>query len=118
MRIKFERLIAILVILFAVSVIAQSEELENTNPEAQTEATEQPSATTEDAATSADVATEGEVETTSADTKEVFVNSKTAFELESTDDLSTVDFIEYKVNNGEFTKYSSPITLSDEGANR
>lgn len=46
----------------------------------------------------------------------LFVNFKSTFELISSDDLSTVDFVEYKVNDGDYVKYSGPISLSKEGA--
>jgi hypothetical protein len=45
----------------------------------------------------------------------LFVNFKSTFELLSEDDLSTVDFVEYKVNDGEYVKYTGPISLSKEG---
>ena len=45
----------------------------------------------------------------------LFINSKTAFELVTGDDLSGVDYIEYKINDGEFSRYTIPITLSKEG---
>ncbi|MCG9876750.1 MAG: hypothetical protein MH321_18390 [Leptospiraceae bacterium] len=46
---------------------------------------------------------------------ELYINSKTSFELKAQDDSSMVDYIEYKINNGEFIKYSKPIIISQEG---
>jgi hypothetical protein len=46
----------------------------------------------------------------------LFVNFRTTFELMPTDDLSTVDYVEYKINDSEYVKYGGPITLSKEGA--
>ncbi|MBE7411858.1 MAG: hypothetical protein L6Q54_12785 [Leptospiraceae bacterium] len=45
----------------------------------------------------------------------IFVNSKTSFELKATDDNTQVEYIEYRINGGEFQKYSTPISLSEEG---
>ncbi|MCB1177481.1 MAG: hypothetical protein KDK36_07885, partial [Leptospiraceae bacterium] len=49
-------------------------------------------------------------------TQALYVNYKSTFELLSEDDLSTVDFVEYKINDGEYVKYTGPISLSKEGA--
>ncbi|MCB1142453.1 MAG: hypothetical protein KDK54_09465 [Leptospiraceae bacterium] len=46
----------------------------------------------------------------------LYVNFKTSFELLPTDDLSTVDYVEYKINDSEYMKYTGPITLSKEGS--
>ena len=48
-------------------------------------------------------------------TPALFINSKTAFELVTGDDLSGVDYIEYKINDGEYSRYTVPISLSKEG---
>ncbi len=45
----------------------------------------------------------------------LFVNSKQTFELLPVDDLSSVDFVEYKINDGDYVKYTGPITLGKEG---
>jgi hypothetical protein len=45
----------------------------------------------------------------------MFVNSRTTFDLASADDLSGLDFIEYKINEQEYTRYTVPISLSKEG---
>ena len=44
-----------------------------------------------------------------------FANSNVRFNLVSTDALSDVDFIEYKIDKNEFVKYSGPITLQEDG---
>ncbi|HNI99014.1 MAG TPA: hypothetical protein PL169_23315, partial [Leptospiraceae bacterium] len=45
----------------------------------------------------------------------LFVNSKQTFELLPVDDLSSVDYVEYKINDGDYVKYTGPITLGKEG---
>lgn len=45
----------------------------------------------------------------------IYVNSRTAFEIKSTDSETKVDYIEYKVNSGNYQKYSNPIYLPTEG---
>ncbi len=45
----------------------------------------------------------------------LYINSRTAFELVTGDDLSGVDYIEYKINDGEYSRYTVPISLSKEG---
>jgi hypothetical protein len=45
----------------------------------------------------------------------VYVSSKTTFELLSKDDLSLVDYVEYKLNDGEYMKYTSPVVIAKEG---
>ena len=49
-------------------------------------------------------------------TQEIWINSATSFELKSTDDESKVDYIEYKINQGEYVRYSTPITITEEGS--
>lgn len=46
---------------------------------------------------------------------ELHINSLTSFELKASDDSSMVDYIEYKINNGEYIKYANPIVISQEG---
>ncbi|HMV42079.1 MAG TPA: hypothetical protein PK079_09610 [Leptospiraceae bacterium] len=48
-------------------------------------------------------------------TPALYINSRTAFELVTGDDLSGVDYIEYKINDGEYSRYTVPISLSKEG---
>lgn len=45
----------------------------------------------------------------------LFVNSKAAFEISSTDDATKVDFIEYKINDSDYQKYNGPIYIPQEG---
>ncbi|MDX1959837.1 MAG: hypothetical protein SFU98_14800 [Leptospiraceae bacterium] len=45
----------------------------------------------------------------------IYVSSKTTFELISQDDLSLVDFVEYKVNDSEYVKYTGPVSIGKEG---
>ncbi|MEM7183382.1 MAG: chitobiase/beta-hexosaminidase C-terminal domain-containing protein [Spirochaetota bacterium] len=45
----------------------------------------------------------------------IYVNSRTAFEITSTDSETKVDYIEYKINDGSYQKYSNPIYLPQEG---
>jgi hypothetical protein len=45
----------------------------------------------------------------------LIVSSKNTFELASSDDLSSLDYIEYKVNDGDYVRYTGPITLPKEG---
>jgi hypothetical protein len=45
----------------------------------------------------------------------IYVSSKTTFELISQDDLSLVDFVEYKVNDTEYVKYTGPVSIGKEG---
>jgi LysM repeat protein len=45
----------------------------------------------------------------------IYTNSRTAYNLMADDDLSGVDFIEYKINEGEYSRYTVPISLSKEG---
>lgn len=44
-----------------------------------------------------------------------FANSRVKFELRASDTLSDVDYIEYKVDEGDYQKYQGAITLSQEG---
>ncbi len=75
---------------------------------------EEPKATTEPQAKPEDKPAQPASDQTAAPST-IFVNSKTTFELKATDDNTQVEYIEYKINGGEFQKYSTPISLSDEG---
>jgi len=56
------------------------------------------------------------VTTVPSETKSaLYVNFKSTFDLISQDDLSTVDFVEYRINDGDYIKYTGPISLSKEG---
>lgn len=45
----------------------------------------------------------------------LYVNFRSTFDLLSQDDLSTVDYVEYKINDGDYIKYTGPISLNKEG---
>ena len=49
------------------------------------------------------------------DSGQLYANSGVKFFLDSKDNLSKTDYIEYKINDGQFVRYSSPIVLSKEG---
>jgi hypothetical protein len=55
------------------------------------------------------------IDPNAGNTPALFINSRTAFELVTGDDLSGVDYIEYKINDGEYSRYTVPISLSKEG---
>ena len=44
-----------------------------------------------------------------------FVTSSTQFNLQATDNLSGVDKTEYKIDEGEWTAYTEPFALTEEG---
>ena len=44
-----------------------------------------------------------------------FVNSRVKFNLVATDELSEVDYVEYRIDEGKFVKYSGEFTIQDEG---
>ncbi len=46
---------------------------------------------------------------------ELYATSKVHFALSATDNLSEVDFIEYKQDDSQFQKYQGPFTIADEG---
>jgi len=52
----------------------------------------------------------------SASRPALYVNFKTIFELIPSDDLSTVDYVEYKINDSDYIRYTGPIQLSREGS--
>lgn len=45
-----------------------------------------------------------------------YVNSRVKFTLASTDTLSDVDYVEYRIDDGKYVKYSGEFTLQEEGA--
>jgi len=76
------------------------------------------STTTTTTTTTSSIATSesNTVTTVPSETKSaLYVNFKSTFDLISQDDLSTVDFVEYRINDGEYIKYTGPISLSKEG---
>ena len=66
--------------------------------------------------TSSDIPEKPGSEEPSASKPALYVNFKTIFELIPSDDLSTVDYIEYKINDSEYIRYTGPIQLSKEGS--
>ncbi|TGK06791.1 hypothetical protein EHO59_01255 [Leptospira semungkisensis] len=51
----------------------------------------------------------------SSEKPDMYINSQSSFDFNSRDEGSTVDYIEYKVGSGDYTKYVSAITLVKEG---
>lgn len=45
----------------------------------------------------------------------IFANSAQKFKLTATDDLSKLDYTEYRINNGSYRKYTGPISIPQEG---
>lgn len=59
---------------------------------------------------------ESKITATAPQTTEVlYVNPRTAFELSATDNASNVDYIEYKINNDDFKRYSNAINIAKAG---
>lgn len=52
---------------------------------------------------------------TTSDKPDLYINSQSSFEFNSKDEGSSVDYIEYKIGSGDYTKYVSSITLVKEG---
>lgn len=52
---------------------------------------------------------------TASEKPDLYINSQSSFEFNSKDEGSSVDYIEYKVGSGDYTKYVSSITLVKEG---
>ena len=46
---------------------------------------------------------------------QLYANSGVRFILDATDNLSKTDYIEYKVDDGAYVRYSAPISISKEG---
>lgn len=44
-----------------------------------------------------------------------YATSSVKFVLESRDNISEVDYIEYKIDNSEFRRYAGPITIPEQG---
>ncbi|MCB1175749.1 MAG: hypothetical protein KDK39_19395 [Leptospiraceae bacterium] len=49
-------------------------------------------------------------------TNTIYANSAQKFALSASDDLSNVDYIEYRIDDGNFQKYTGPLNVPDEGA--
>ncbi len=46
---------------------------------------------------------------------QLYANFAVKFYLDSTDDLSKTDYIEYKLDEGEYVRYSAPFSIYEEG---
>ncbi|WP_061250012.1 multi-beta-barrel domain surface protein OmpL47 [Leptospira alstonii] len=93
-----------------VTLVAQEDLDEGSMPQANTQ--EQSGSSTPEK--TAQNTTQGE-EVKKAD---LYVNSKSSFEISAQDDSSTVDYIEYKLGEMDYAKYTSPIAILKEGVNR
>ncbi|EMY79179.1 bacterial group 3 Ig-like protein [Leptospira weilii serovar Ranarum str. ICFT] len=94
-----------------VTLVAQEDLDEGSTPQANTQ--EQSGSPTPEK-TAPNNVTPGE-EVKKAD---LYVNSKSSFEISAQDDSSTVDYIEYKIGEMDYAKYTSPIAILKEGVNR
>ncbi|EMO52106.1 multi-beta-barrel domain surface protein OmpL47 [Leptospira noguchii] len=105
--------LAIALFMFVnVALFAQEDLDEGSTPQANTQGqsgSSTPAKTSQNSGT-----TQGE-EVKKAD---LYVNSKSSFEISAQDDSSTVDYIEYKIGEMDYAKYTSPITILKEGVNR
>lgn len=90
----------------------------------QTETGEEKTETTEESNTPGEEPETGETTKKNENTKasmwtdkngNQYANSNVRFNLVSSDSLSDVDYIEYKIDKNEFVKYSGPITLQEDG---
>ncbi|MGM0901316.1 MAG: OmpL47-type beta-barrel domain-containing protein [Bacillota bacterium] len=55
--------------------------------------------------------------TTTSDVPENWANENVAVTLEGTDEISGIAFTEYRMNNGEWTEYTAPIQVTEDGNN-
>ena len=46
---------------------------------------------------------------------QLYANSSVKFILDSRDNLSQTDYVEYKINDNKFVRYIEPITITEEG---
>ncbi|EKR93405.1 multi-beta-barrel domain surface protein OmpL47 [Leptospira santarosai] len=95
-----------------IALVAQEDLDENSTPQADTQ---------EQSGSSTPTKTSPSSTTTPAEDikkADLYVNSKSAFEISAQDDSSTVDYIEYKIGEADYAKYTSPITILKEGVNR
>ncbi|MDV6236632.1 hypothetical protein CH379_013460 [Leptospira ellisii] len=96
-----------------VALIAQEDLDETSNPQANTQG--KPGTTSAPAANNK---TAGAAPADDVKNADLYVNSKSSFEISAKDDSSTVDYIEYKIGEADYVKYTSPITILKEGVNR
>ncbi|TGL71194.1 multi-beta-barrel domain surface protein OmpL47 [Leptospira kmetyi] len=97
----------------SVSLVAQEDLDESSAPQANTQG--QSGSSTPAKTTAKNSGTTPADEAKNAD---LYVNSKSSFEISAKDDSSTVDYIEYKIGEADYAKYTSPITILKEGVNR
>ncbi|WCL50422.1 multi-beta-barrel domain surface protein OmpL47 [Leptospira sp. GIMC2001] len=127
----YKKIIALALVFASVSLFSQANEnledevadpkatssSESTEPKENTEPSLKKEATSTSTTRSATSTSTKESETI-ANNADLYINSRTAFELKASDDSSQVDYIEYRVNTGDFIKYSSPVTISTEGVSQ
>lgn len=114
---KLFRWASVLLLTLSCALYAQdlSEDNGVANPEATTDSSNSSNSTTTDSGNSEMSDETSQMDPSKAD---IYVNSKTSFAIEAEDDSSAVDYIEYKVNEGEYVKYTAPITLLKEGISK
>ncbi|EKR64231.1 bacterial group 3 Ig-like protein [Leptospira weilii str. 2006001853] len=102
--------LAIAFLMFVTIALVAQEDLDE-NPKAETQGQSESSTKTK---------TDQSSTTSSEEIKkaDLYVNSKSSFEISAQDDSSTVDYIEYKIGEADYAKYTSPITILKEGVNR
>ncbi|TGL73902.1 multi-beta-barrel domain surface protein OmpL47 [Leptospira yasudae] len=98
----------------SVALVAQEDLDEGSAPQANTQGQSGSSAPATTTAKNSGATSQGD-EVKNAD---LYVNSKSSFEISAKDDSSTVDYIEYKIGEADYAKYTSPITILKEGVNR
>lgn len=109
------RLVTACLILWSSALFAQDSDSETKpTPKSQTQPTRQSTGSGKNpSANPAGKKTDSEEKT--GTTPDLYVNSKVAFELTSSDEASKVDFMEYKIGDEEFITYTSPIFIANEG---
>lgn len=65
--------------------------------------------------TTSDIPNKGE-QGSESNKPSLFVNFKASFELLSEDEHSQIDYVEYKINDSEYMRYTGPIRLAREGS--
>lgn len=122
---KSKKIFIFSLLLTSLSLFSQRQENLEDEPKATRQATgeriepvEPPSPQSQPSRTSSRTTNQGTTDSSAVpvgDKDEIYINSNTSFELRATDDSSMVDYIEYRINNGELIKYTNPITISTEG---
>lgn len=87
--------------LMSVTIALVAQEDLDENPKAETQGQSESSTKTK---------TDQNSTTSSEEIKkaDLYVNSKSSFEISAQDDSSTVDYIEYKIGEADYAKYTSP----------